>query len=311
MFKIAQITTGVFVGLMSASLPALAQEANHPQYRSETALRKVLELASKQRTAQSSGASEVLWRAGMETGDLSEWSRDGGGNAYTYLNDAPDSSGKVLNQASRYYAHSGEWSARWSIPTSPADYPELPKASLWRWTEPSNFKELYYSVWYFIPQRYEILTHPCCGWLNLFQFHALNASERVANGVVLFVNTRKSTGGMYFRLSINPRFLPDKNEFRSPIDLPIGRWFNVEVRFRCAAHHRGAVQVWQDGVQIFHLENVTTGLPGKSTCHWGINDYGQYILPSPVVIYVDDAAISRNRIGPPLAPSAAIQRHAP
>ena len=243
--------------------------------------------------------AEVIWSAGFEDGTLDEWSARGGGASYSYLNDAPDAPGIGSNTASKEQAHTGHWSGRFSIPAGPSNYPNVAKASLWRWSEPSSNSELYYSVWYFLPQRYEILTKPCCGWLNLFQFHSLkrDGSNRVANGTVLFVKTRSQTGGLQLMLSISPEFVPGGREWLSPLDLPIGQWFNIEVRFRCAANSQGEVQVWQDGIEIFRAEKVTTKLTVDSVCHWGINAYGQYILPSPVVIYVDDVSISTTRIG--------------
>jgi hypothetical protein len=79
--------------------------------------------------------------------------------------------------------------------------------------------------------------------------------------------------------------------------MPIGRWFNVEMRMKCAANGQGVVQVWQDGVEIFNLPNVTTNQPDANAhCHWMVNAYGQWMVPSPTVIYVDDLVISTTRV---------------
>jgi hypothetical protein len=55
--------------------------------------------------------------------------------------------------------------------------------------------------------------------------------------------------------------------------------------------------VWQDGTEIFKLEGVKTRY-SNGDCQWSVNNYGTGISPSPVVIYADDAIISKTRVGP-------------
>ncbi len=55
--------------------------------------------------------------------------------------------------------------------------------------------------------------------------------------------------------------------------------------------------MWQDGVEILNLEGVRTRYD-NGDCQWSANNYGEYVTPSPVVIYIDDLAISQTRVGP-------------
>ena len=53
--------------------------------------------------------------------------------------------------------------------------------------------------------------------------------------------------------------------------------------------------MWQDGVEIFKLENIRTRYT-DGNCEWSVNNYGANISPAPTVIYVDDVAISTARL---------------
>lgn len=154
--------------------------------------------------------------------------------------------------------------------------------------EPGTYPELFYSVWFYIPQQYTV-----AWWLNMFQLHALGNNDRIANAVVLFVNT--STEKMRFHLQLSDQFNNNPGSWDSQIDMPIGKWFLVEMRVRSGTNMDGAVQVWQDGVEIFNVSGVTNNAVGY-VYQWYVNAYGQWVSPSPVVLYIDDAVISTARV---------------
>jgi hypothetical protein len=242
---------------------------------------------------------QMIWGAFAETGNFSEWNGDGGGDWYRILNDVDTTSPDVIIETTTEQAHTGQRSVKLSIRTDPAFYPDLPKASLARWNEPRRNTDLYYSVWYFIPQAFNGWPNGQGeGWLNMFQFHSVSeAGGRTHSGVVLFGRSNRNTGVNYFELFLSPDFGNNIGPLNSPVNMPIGRWFNIEMRMRCAANRQGLVQVWQDGVEIFNLQNVTTNRSeSDADCHWMVNAYGQWFLPSPTTIYVDDLIISTTRI---------------
>jgi hypothetical protein len=245
-------------------------------------------------------AAEVVWRAGAESGTFVEWTSDGGGAAYRWLNDVFTKSADAVTEISRDRAHSGQQSLKLSIRTDPAFYPNSPKAQVVRWNEPRQNTDLYYSVWFFIPQAFDIFPKGATGgqgWLNLFQFHSVSKSGRVHSGIVLFGRSDLTTRRNFFQLFLSPDFGNKVGPLDSPLEMPIGRWFNIEMRMKCSANRQGLVQVWQDGVEIFNLQKITTNQSfADAYCHWMVNAYGQFILPSPTVIYVDDLVVSRARV---------------
>ena len=242
----------------------------------------------------------MIWGASAETGNFSEWNGDGGGDVFRRLNEADVTSPEAIAEISQDRARSGQRSVKFSIRTDQAFYPNAAKGQVVRWNEPRQNTDYYYSVWFFIPQPFNAWPDGPSGgqgWLNLFQFHSVSNAGRVHSGVVLFGRSHPTTGRNYFELFLSPDFGNNISPLNSPVDMPFGRWFNIEMRMKCAANRQGLVQVWQDGVQIFNLPNVTTNQPyADAYCHWMVNAYGQYMLPSPTVIYVDDVVISTGRV---------------
>ena len=243
-------------------------------------------------------AENALWSADMETGSLSQWlsstiqSTPCGG-------EFSGSGGHTL--PSREFARSGLWSAKMTIPGESIGS-SIAGTRLHRWCEPQRYRELYYSVWYYVPK---LLTIRPGGWANWFQFKSKQANGGNDPYFFLDVQNAPGSGDMHFMLTWwggltieGPS--PGQSGYRTwktSRKIPIRQWVHVEARYVCAGDFSGAIQVWQDGIELFRLEGVRTRHP-EGDCQWGVNNYGNGISPSPVEIFVDDAAISTKRIGP-------------
>ena len=94
----------------------------------------------------------------MEEGNLDEWFAYDCGDIYNTLD------GNTV--ASRDIAHTGAWSAKMTI-SATSNASGTSATRLYRWCEQKQNRELYYSTWYFIPQRYAL---DLSGWLNLAQW---------------------------------------------------------------------------------------------------------------------------------------------
>jgi len=234
---------------------------------------------------------QILWSAGMESGNLNEWYVDRGGGKFN--------TGNADAVASRDYAHSGNWSAKLTISgtTSAA-------TRLWRWKEAQENREAYYSTWYFFPQRYSV--NPGGGGTNLAFFKSRTWYYWKNDPFFLLAWKNDEPLGalrltlIWWQGPATEGPLPTQSGKRwwvSPIEIPVARWFHVETRYICAGDFTGAIQVWQDGVEIFKLEGIRTRYP-NGDCRWAISNYGEKISPSPVVIYADDAVVSKTRLGP-------------
>ena len=248
-----------------------------------------------------------LWSAGMETGDLREWyspctvENENQINASCPAGDggAEYNSGGGNSIASRDYARTGVWSMKQTI-AGIGD-----GTRLFRWNETKVNQELYFSNWFYIPKRYVLGAE---GWSNIWQIKSQVKIPPVKNDPFFNIGFINSPNPGAMRLSLKwwgnhvPVIEGPKAgqsgasvNWSAPIDIPIGRWFNLEVRHVCAGDFTGAIQVWQDGVEIFKQDNVRTRFP-NGDCVWSLNNYGDKITPSPVVTYVDDVVISKTRI---------------
>ncbi len=226
---------------------------------------------------------------------MSEWyANDGGGEYNGNCSNPCSSTNGSISTATQEQAHSGKWSAKLTIPGTGA-------VRLWRWKEAQENREAYYSAWFFVPQRYTLQLY---GWNSWWQYKSATSDGK--HDPFFSLNMANFSSGT-MRLQLNwwtglkiegPQ--PGQSGGRawnSPIEIPIGRWFHVEVRYVCAADFTGAVQVWQDGSQIFDLKGVRTRYE-NGNCIWSVNNYGEKVSPSPVSIYVDDVAVSKTRVGP-------------
>jgi hypothetical protein len=241
--------------------------------------------------APADAAPRVLWHAGMEQGNLDQWSGDRGGGKFN--------TGAADTVASRDHAHSGAWSMKLTIPGN-----EMAASRLFRWKEARQHRELYYSAWYFVPQHYRLGPE---GWTNWFQFKSRMALMPWRHDPFFILGWRNvgPREAMHFVLLWwhglgieGPRPGQHGEEpWVSPIEMPVGRWFHLEARYVCAGDFSGAIQVWQDGVEIFNVEGVKTR-HAMADCRWAVNNYGAHVSPRPVVIYVDDAVIATARRGP-------------
>jgi hypothetical protein len=290
------------VTALLAPLAAHSADGESPQDANlvceDSSSMKVAQL-SKQTTPTvklpSGSATDVLWSADMETGTLSQWA-DSSLQTTPCGGEFSGAGGYTL--PSREFSRSGSWSAKMTIPGESAKTGTA-GTRLHRWCEPQRHRELYYSAWYFLPKLYTIKSG---GWANWFQFKSKQPNGNNDPYFFLDVQNAPVTGDMRFLLTWwggltidGPS--PGQNGYRTwsaSRKIPIRQWFHIEARYVCAGDFSGAIQVWQDGFEIFRLDGVRTRHP-DGDCQWGINNYGTGISPSPVDIYIDDAVISTRR----------------
>jgi len=78
--------------------------------------------------------------------------------------------------------------------------------------------------------------------------------------------------------------------------VPVGQWFQVEAFYRNAQDDSGRLTFWLDGRPIVDL----AGQPMASTpfVEWDVSSIAEELTPSTAVLFADDCAISRTRVGP-------------
>jgi hypothetical protein len=78
--------------------------------------------------------------------------------------------------------------------------------------------------------------------------------------------------------------------------VPVGRWFHVEAFYRNAADATARLTYWLDGNQIKDINGQA--MAPSSWVEWDACSVGETLTPSPAVLFIDDGAISRTRVGP-------------
>ena len=240
--------------------------------------------------APPSGPAQVVWKADMETGNLGEWTAGGTrGGSYDSGDCLRPSNGVTTEQA-----HSGRFSMKMTIDTSKGQS----GCRQFRHEESARGGEYFYSAWMMIPKQVNVSSF----W-NIFQFKSSNSSINETTWVVEAKS--RPNGNLHAVLRwkglVAGPYSGDGTALRyydqAVKDFPIGEWFHLEVFLRQSESYSGRVTVWQDGVQLWDMNNVKTRYPNADQ-RWSINSYSDRLSGNAGTIYVDDARISRNRVGP-------------
>jgi polysaccharide lyase-like protein len=218
----------------------------------------------------------VLWSAGFETGDTSEWYAPStrargsyGGGEYN--------SGLGNSEVSQEFVHSGSWALKMTIDTSIES-----GTRMFRWQEPQSESRLRYSAWHYFPKQYRVGQY----W-NIIQWKSKTGRGRNDPFFILNVGNRPD-GSMYFYVYDWQR---RRSYSQEHLNLPVGKWFRLEAYYQCTGDDTGQVTFWQDGQLLIDISNVQTRYP-NGDCQWSINNYSDGLSPAVATTYIDDASIS-------------------
>jgi hypothetical protein len=223
-------------------------------------------------------ASEILWEARHESGDLSEWIGDGQGGSAA---DAP----MAAIAATTELAHSGAYSVKLTN-TATTD---VAVARVWR--ESAYPADAYYSAWYYVPEPYALTAV----W-TIMQFKGPDANDPSASRYIVDIDVRSLPGGELI-LSVYDHRAAYLRSPTPPIAmvLPIGRWFQVEVLYRNYSDDRGRLVIWLDG-QVDY--DIARPFGINNTVYWSLCSSSYGFSPAEGTIYIDDAAVSLARVTP-------------
>lgn len=225
--------------------------------------------------------SDVLWTARFETADVSEWTGVDGGASAAF---PPPNVVEVLAER----AFRGRFAARLTIQT-PADGTQA-NAGLNR--SGSLPVEGYYSAWYYLPRTVSVRTF----WV-IFKFRMRSvATDDSTTGELFDLNlTNTFDGGMTLRLYDHRNGGGDVTLGVDAPTVPVGRWFQIEALYRNTQSADGRLTFWLDGRQIVDVAGVMAPTPWVA---WDVVSVAVDLNPSTAVLYVDDCAVSRSRVGP-------------
>ena len=225
----------------------------------------------------------IVWKATHETGDISEWQQHG-----DFINQGQSAYFSMVTP----FAHTGKYAVALTIDTEGVSSSGSFAAYLFYWDQlPGD--AYYYSAWYYIPAG----TRPQ-DWWNIWQWKSTYNGDTDYSVPMYIIDVLEQPNG---QLALHLVYRPDideKIDYRQNIKtVPTDQWFQIEAYYRKAVDQTGQVIVWQDGEEIINLSDVQTTME-DNTVYWSVNHYTEYILPNPSSIFIDDAAISTERIGP-------------
>ncbi|MBV9169808.1 MAG: heparin lyase I family protein [Chloroflexi bacterium] len=228
--------------------------------------------------SESGTDTDVIWSADHETGDLSQWTADDHGG--------PFNTGTGTESASTDVAHTGRYSA---VLTIRGAHGAAQAARIFRWdTEDEWGTDAYYSAWFYFPQRYRPAV-----WWNIFQFKSEPDGASQSEPAWSINVGNRGSGQMYLYLW---DAITEHSFGQTMADLPEKKWVHLEAYYVRAVDSEGRITVWQDGRQLWDVQNVQTTF--ADNLFWSVNSYTDDITPSTVTIYVDDAAITHTRQSP-------------
>jgi hypothetical protein len=214
--------------------------------------------------------SSTIWSADHEAGNMNQWYLNSGGGEFN------SGAGDTVVTTER--ARGGRYGLKMNITTPPES-----GTRMFRWYEPQRNPRLQYSAWFYFPQRYSVGTY----W-NIFQWKSKRSSSQIDPFYVLNIGNR-SDGSMFLYLY---DWQSRRAYSQSVKNLPVNQWVKIEAYYQCAGDNTGRVTFWQDGTQLFDLQNVRTRY-SDGDCQWSIDNYSSGVSPSPAWIYSDDAQIDR------------------
>ena len=148
--------------------------------------------------------------------------------------------------------------------------------------------EVYCSAWYYIPEAIHPKTY---SWFVDFRSrHAPFGTQDFTDEIRLSLTTRPDG-------TMGSVLLSEQLGTMQPLvdrEIPVGRWFHIEAFLHTATDDAGEFSAWQDGELTFHARGRT--MPTTYT-EWMIGIVSEGFTGRSK-LYIDDAAISRRRLGP-------------
>jgi Polysaccharide lyase len=238
-------------------------------------------------------SAEVIWGADMETGNLSQWER--GRSALPGASWDTGDCRRPRSGVSREVAHSGRFSMKLTINASRG----TAACRQYRYEEAQTGWPLFYSAWFYLPNHYVI-----DDFWNLMQFKSQRFDDvRGVFWVVDLDNRRTGRKNLFLKLrwkgdAFGPhagsRSRARQVYTQNRVDVPVRRWFHIEIYLRQAEGFDGRITVWQDGVRIYDVDGIRTRWP-RGDQRMSINAYSDGLAPQTATVFVDDAVISTTR----------------
>jgi hypothetical protein len=235
---------------------------------------------------------DIVWSADQESGDLSQWlsmSRGGTvfnpGDASTPTLDtnteAPDSDISV--DVTSEVSHSGSYALKLNNPGN-RDLREI-GMEIFRVVGPVD--DAFYSAWFMLPLEFDIQSA-----LTIARLRSRNSDGALFNGEELQLRSLPTGGYVLQVFHNNSAFLREPLP-EVPPRFEAGTWVHIEARYQPNLARR--LRVWLNGILAYDL----SGRPDATgdDLVFSICSTGERFAPEPLVLFVDDVAVSLSRVG--------------
>ncbi|HVZ71551.1 MAG TPA: heparin lyase I family protein [Polyangia bacterium] len=219
---------------------------------------------------------DFLWWSDHESGDLSDWTRTSDtGSGATYV-----VGGDVAVSTDR--ARSGTHALRSTVTATGSTAAQIFRAGF-------GARAAYYGAWFSLPAS----ATPASYWV-FFSFHA-----RMASGAdVALWDVKLAPGADGLELALLHHDSGDVAPV-AHVAVPLDRWFQVESSFVASPGADGRLQVWLDGALAFDVAGPTSPAdPSTAPVTWTVGTNTDGLTPTPATLYIDDAYVSKRRLGP-------------
>jgi hypothetical protein len=236
--------------------------------------------------------NDLIWSASHETSGLDEWTENDSGGTF-----APSADSMI--EISEERAHSGARALKLTNPTGwnpnerdpndnskiVADGAEGPSVH----HAVGELADAYYSAWFLLPEDYRV--DPT---LTLLRLRAREGPGEAPRGGEELLLRSVSAGGYVLQvMSHNPGFLLEPLAHPAP-RVAAGEWFQLEVRYE--PQGSGRLRVWLDGALVYDLPERLGAVAEDIVLD--VCNVVERSDPSPLVLFVDDAAVSLSRVSP-------------
>jgi hypothetical protein len=243
---------------------------------------------------------DIIWWTNNESRDFRDWTAGGPTVGRIWISDPSNQFTVSTDQA-----RSGHYSLRATITTTQfTGGPPIIDGVL-AIRAAGLPTEAYYSAWYYLPLA--AFPGPADFWL-CFKFRSRTSPLDPTTTVELWdIDLGALSPGSFggdlaldlFRHTIPPN-VARQPRIANPPAIPTGRWFQIEAFYRAAPDSTGEITVWQDGVMVFDFEGQATA--PSNYVEWSVGSVSDGLTPPTATIYIDDAAVSRRRLGPSFPP---------
>jgi hypothetical protein len=218
----------------------------------------------------------ILWWTDHESGDVSDWLAKGGQGGFILRgNSRVDVVEGVARSGTHALLIEDQSPEQRDFPLAARNGP-LPTGA-------------YTSAWYYLPTQLRPTSY---WWFVLYRSrHPPYEFDAFRDEIRLSFTTRPDG-------SMGSELLTEELGTIPPLverEIPVGKWFHIETYLRATDGADGEFSAWQDGELTFH---ATGKMMETSWAEWMTGGVVDSLDGDGSQLYIDDAAVSSERLGP-------------